>query len=63
MPKELKSSHFSFVSEAIFSKPPSKKSSLGDLNFSLLKFGLLLILTTVPPSSSTPISIGIFETF
>ena len=52
-------SFFLIVSSLIKSKPPSLYNSLGDLNLSLAKLGLLLILVTMPPSSSTAKSRGI----
>ena len=38
--------------------PPRAYSRWGEANFSLRRWGLELTRTTVPPSSSTPISRG-----
>lgn len=50
---------FSMLSSFIKAKPPSLYKVLGDKKALLRKFLLLLILTTVPPYSSTPRSKGI----
>jgi len=49
------------VSCFIKSNPPLKYNSRGDLNLFSDKFSLLLILTTVQPSSSTAVIKGTFE--
>jgi len=62
MPKDFNRLLFSIVSSFIFSNPPLLYNSLGDENASLRRFLLRLTLTTIPPSSSTAVNIGILDT-
>ena len=58
-PMDASSASFSPVSLTMRSNPPSLYSACGERNFSARKFGFALTRTTVPPSSSTPISMGV----
>ena len=58
-PMDASNSSFSFVSLVIRSNPPSLYSDCGEWKGTARKFGLELMRTTVPPSSSTPISMGV----
>ena len=59
-PSESKNSALSYASSSTALQPPFAKVSLGERYALSLRFGLLLALTTVPPSSSVPIISGIF---